>query len=496
MNKKPNIVLIVLDTARAQNFSCYGYPRSTTPNIDAIAKEGTLFLNTITPSPWTLPSHAAIFTGMLPSKHGAHEKHKFLDGCHKTLPEVLKSTGYYTCAISNNSWVSPYFGFSKGFDIFFKLWQLFQDDSDPLPALRKRFLEERDARGIILELLRQGSFKTFANGLYKRFFYKKRYDCGARRINRIVSHSLLNILGKKQPFFLFINYLETHLKYQAPEPYYGQFLPEGMNKGIASKVNQDAFKYIAGQVEMDRLDFEVLTALYDGELAYLDFRIGELYSHLKGKGLLDDTLLIITSDHGENLGEHNLMDHQYCLYDTLLRVPLIVRYPGVFPAGEMVSTQVQLVDIFPTIMDILQTDDKEMSHELHGQSLLPHKLGDQERTFAVAEYLGPQPAIEIMAKRYPGSERYLNKFNRSLFAIRTSSWKFIESSDGRNELYNIRDDPGEVNNLINTQPAKARELERTLKEWKESNNTRYIASEQKVIDGEVKKRLEALGYFT
>lgn len=496
MNRRPNVVLIVLDTARAQNFSCYGYQRPTTPNMDAISREGTLFFNAITPSPWTLPSHASIFSGMFPSKHRAHEEHKFLDHQFKTLPEVLKSIGYYTCAISNNSWVSPYFGFARGFDAFFKLWQLFQNDSD-VSALKKRFREEREVRGIIIDLLKPRSlFQNMVNGVYRKYFHW-RYDYGARRINRMVNRLLSKVLVQNQPFFLFINYLEAHLKYCAPEPYFSRFLSNGTDKRAAKRVNQDAFRYMARQVEMDTHDFEILAALYDAELAYLDFRIGELYGHLKKNGLLDNTVFIITSDHGENLGEHHLMDHQYCLYDTLLKVPLIVRYPGVFPNRETVSTQVQLVDIFPTVMDLLEMEDQGVLKEIQGQSLVPHRLEGQDRSFTVAEYLGPQPAIERVARRYPHSERHLVKFNRSLSAIRTPDWKFIEASDGRDELYNIWEDPGETKNLIDAQPDRATQLKKQLAMWKESNKSVGAdLSEQKAIDNQVKKRLEALGYLT
>src|SRR3972149_8651863 len=145
---QPNIIIIILDTARAQSFSCYGYKRKTTPNIDRIAQGAVLFENAISPSPWTLPAHASIFTGMYPSRHGCHERHKFLNRNLPTLPEILKNIGYRTIGISNNSWISKNFGFDRGFDSFIKLWQIIQYETDMADASAKGIEKYKRAMGL------------------------------------------------------------------------------------------------------------------------------------------------------------------------------------------------------------------------------------------------------------------------------------------------------------------------------------------------------------
>lgn len=490
--KRPNIILLVLDTARASDFSCYGYPRETTPAIDMIAREGVLYKNAISASPWTLPSHASIFTGMFPSKHGAHEKHKYLDDRYWTLAEVLRSHGYETVAISNNSWINREFGFDRGFNTFIKIWQMFQTETDFTVA-------RREGLPLILEEVKRASklvwrgnvFKNVLNGIYGSYFYR-RYDYGARRINKEIKKWLLKSHERK-PFFMFINYLEPHLRYEPPGKYKTMYLPDGVTAKEADRVNQDAWSYVAGMTKMDGRDFEVLRALYDGELRYLDFRIEEVYSFLKERALLDSTMLVITSDHGENIGEHDLMDHQYCLYDTLLKVPLVIRFPEAFQEGKVVEEQVQTVDVFPSIIDLLGINDEEVRREVQGETLLPEELEYRKRKFAISEYLGPQPSMGSLKKRFPEADS-IHKYDRSLKAVRTGGFKLIKASDGEDELYNIEKDPHENNNLILVEKEKANELRGVLESWEKSFKPSGDSANFDV-DEAIRKRLEALGYI-
>lgn len=224
-------------------------------------------------------------------------------------------------------------------------------------------------------------------------------------------------------------------------------------------VNQEPHDYIAGQVDMDAMDFEMLRALYDGEISYLDFRMGQLFDYLKELGIMDDTVLIISSDHGENFGEHNLMEHQLYLYDTLLHVPLVIRYPEVFEAGSQVSKQVQLTDIFPTILDTVDIDHD--SEEIQGYSLLEDR--QEGNSLAIAGYAIPL----VWLNKLEGASREfdISKYARWLKSIHAGDFKYIWASDGRDELYNIRQDPEELNNLIEDNREKASELLMLLKEW-------------------------------
>ena len=494
----PDILLVVLDTARAQNFSCYGYDRLTTPRIDQIAAEGVLYQDAIAPSPWTLPSHASLFTGLFPSKHGAHEYHRYLDNRHTTLGQFLRDQGYQTVGMSNNSWISNTFGFSRGFETFIKIWQVFQAETDVTnrPAPIVDYSERPNNLYTRLDQLLDGNIvKNAINGVYTRFFWR-RYDKGARRINAEIKGWLGRRRIKHRPFFLFVNYLEPHLQYRPPAPYDTIHLPDGVTAQAARRVNQDAWRYISGAVEMTEADFDILRGLYDGELSYLDYRIGEIYDFLWEAGLLNDTLLIITSDHGENIGEHNLMDHQYCLYDTLLRVPLIIRYPPLFPAGERIVQQVQLVDVFPTIMDVLGIDDEKLKQQMQGESLIPDRLAKRKRRFALAEYLGPQPTIEVLRRRVPDADNSIYRYDRALRCIRTEDFKYTQASDGRDQLHNIRDDPKELNNLVLVEKDRSDELRTELEKWLGPFAEAEPRGEMPEIDEATRSRLEALGYLS
>jgi len=255
--------------------------------------------------------------------------------------------------------------------------------------------------------------------------------------------------------------MEAHDPYHPPKNYAMPYLGKDADFTRAMRINQNANHYISGKVQMSDEDFEMLLALYDGEILYLDFRMGQLFDYLRELNIMDNTILIITSDHGENFGEHHLMGHHLCVYDTLLHVPLIIRYPDSFEAGLRVDEQVQLTDIFPTILDIVGIDwnGKE---QLQGCSLLEDR-GQDGSTFTIAEY-APGGGLNPLANKQFDIAKYSNR----LKSVRTDEFKYIWSSDGHDELYNIRLDPGELNNLVETEPEKAEELKALLIEWLDS----------------------------
>ncbi len=432
---KPNILWIVMDSARADHLSSYGYYRNTTPNIDRIAGEGALFENAISAGPWSLPSHASMFTGMFPSKHGADAEHVYLDGKFQTIAEVLLSQGYRTFGYSNCPYVSRWDNLSQGFDTFvITPYGKVQHGSNLAD-----FLKVYDVIQNIREPLSE--------------------DDGARRTNEIVKGWMLKARQEGRPFFVFINYMEAHYNYRAHKAFTTPYLPEGISLAKAMNVNQSANLYIAGRIEISDADFEIIRALYDGEISYLDFKMGELFDYLRELEIMDDTILVITADHGDNFGEHHLMVHKLSVYDTLLHVPLVIRYPEVFEAGLRVSEQVQLTDIYPTILDILGIDwDRE---QVQGYSLL--RLEEERQPFAVAELAITKDTLDELKNINPNFDTSI--FARRLKTIRTEEFKYIWASNGRDELYNIRQDPDELNNLIETEPEKARELKALLREW-------------------------------
>ncbi len=439
---KPNILWIVMDTVRADHLSCYGYHRNTTPNIDRIASEGILFESCIAEAPWTPPSHASMFTGMFPSKHGTDRVHQWLDDDFQTIAEVLRLYGYKTLAYSNNPIASPILNLGQGFDVF--------ETTNFGRMLAVGVLPDPE----LADFLMVNVAKYHFQGVIPM-------DEGAQKTNEVVKRWIADAHQAETPFLVFINYMEAHIPYSPPKPYVTPYLSEDIDLAEAMSVNQEVIPYLAGQVQMGAKDFEILRALYDGEISYLDFRMGQLFDYLSQLKILDNTVLIITSDHGENFGEHQLMDHCLCVYDTLLHVPLIIRYPPLFEAGLQVEEQVQLTDIFPTILDIIGIDwnGKE---QIQGHSLLED--GDKaESTFAISEYAVWPSVLEGVRDTNPQLD--LSKYSRWLRSVRTEEFKYIWSSDGRDELYNIRHDPGELNNLIETHPEKARELRALLHEW-------------------------------
>ncbi|MCP4420163.1 MAG: sulfatase-like hydrolase/transferase, partial [Chloroflexi bacterium] len=277
------------------------------------------------------------------------------------------------------------------------------------------------------------------------------------------------------------------LKYDPPRAFRRRFLTPAQEKQW-KQVDQNAWKYLSGQVEMTDDDWDILNGLYNAELAYLDTRIGQIYDFLRQEGLLDDTIIIITSDHGENLSEHGMMDHQYCVYDTLAKVPLIIRYPDHFAAGSWETALVQTIDLFPTLAKILGVTDDPALESIQGQSLLAEDLQENDREFAIIEYLAPQ--LHSFRRE---SLTFDSKFSRQLRAIRTQTHKYIWASDGNCELYHLQTDPGEMKNVIDDDPETAVTLAQQLEQWVSKYELRQ--PEDMSIDESVVNRLEALGYI-
>ncbi|GAB3684711.1 hypothetical protein GCM10028857_14070 [Salinarchaeum chitinilyticum] len=476
---RPNVVLLVMDTARARDV--LGRP-DVTPNLHRIAEAGEVFSNVFTSAPWTLPSHASMFTGQYTSDHGTHAGSKVFDPDVPPIAEALRERGYQTAAFSNNSWVSSDVGFDRGFETFRSGWELFESDVDLVRVAKQRDGALEQLRGLRGELSVRELPPTLANVLHAKLF-RHRYDDGAWLTNRRIGRWLDRARDPDRPFFAFVNYLEPHLEYRPPRGHRSTFLPADADYEEASAVNQDAWAYLAGTESMDERDFELLHALYRSELNYLDRRIGELYDGLADRGLLEDTVVFVVGDHGENLGDHGLMDHQYSLHDTLTHVPLVCHSPdGVsFPAtGDGLR---ELRDLYPTILDLAGVGrksgdrrggdrsgaspndgdrggtgssgagpsggtgssgdgrtrgDRTGGDRLAADSISQRSLLDPRgREYVVGEYVHPQPDVETLAERVGDVTVDLERFDRGLRCIRTPEWKFVEGTDGSERLYSV-----------------------------------------------------------
>jgi len=482
-----NVVLIVMDTARSRE--SYGIldARAEASNFETALSTASNCTSAISSAPWTLPSHASLFTGTTPSFHGAHAGHKRLDTTHTTLPEVLDGHGYETVAVSNNTWISGEFGFDQGFETFYKTWQYVQSSTDLGKIARQEEGLEKLRKGV-RALFNGNPVANLTNALYGQFL-RKSEDDGAAQTNEWI-RDWLETREDSRPFFLFVNYLEPHLEYRPAKQHAEKQLPEGVRYEEAMDVSQDAWGYIAGDVEMSERDFEILRALYRAEISYLYGKTEAVIDMLKAAGEWDDTLFIVTSDHGENIGEHGLMDHQYALYDTLLHVPLFV-HGGPFD-GSDIDDMVQLLDIPPTVLDVLDIEAPDAREQFQGVSF--HPDAESKREYAVAEYLAPQPSMAALEKRVGKLPEDVRLYDRSLRAIRTDRYKYVRGSDGAQELYDVRSDPTETNDIADTERDIVDELDEQLDAWLDSFEHAESAGEV-AMDDDTKSRLEDLGYL-
>ena len=453
----PNIILIIIDAARADHFSCYGYHKNTTPFISNIAKESVLYENAVSPAGWTLPSHSSLFTGTYPSKHGAHNENWYLSDKLPTLAEALSELGYRTAGFCRSDWVSESTGLIRGFDEFYHL----------------HFAKTKHK---ILRLVNNSIIRGSDKWSYEK----------NKRIKKWIKHTNLG----SSPFFLFVHYSELHMPYHVPKPYNKMFLSLPYDE--ARKINQNPKEYYSGRIKMSSKDFDILKEVYDCALAYQDARIGELYQFLKNVHLLDNTVLIITSDHGESLGDHNHFDHYYVLYDCLLKVPLIVRYPKLFKRGERNQSLVQTLDIFPTILRILGANEKNYE-EIQGIAL-PPLCNEEVREFTISERFQDMQGLK---NSYPKLDlSHLEEFEKDRkTAIRTKEFKLISSMRGNSELFNILKDPNETSNIIRKRKDICKDMTDKLNKWKSSFTPAEVLGIQPEFDDEVVKRLKSLGYL-
>jgi arylsulfatase A-like enzyme len=427
MADRLNVVLAVVGCARADHVSCYGYARETTPFLDQVAREGVRFSRMIVAAPSALPAHASLFTGLYAASHGATEESPFLSPRHKTLAEHLRAAGYRTAAFCTDPWVSPETGLGRGFDAFFP----------------QRYHNRVAAHAI-----------SWGRKVSDRLL--RRSDAGARRTNYALRRWLV---ANERPFFAFVHYNETHLPFQPPRPYGRVYLPRGVTAARVRTVNQDSGKYLAGQVDMGEEDIIILRALYDGGLRYADMRLREVADVLRAAGHWERTLFVITGSYGENLGEHGMIGHKWGLYDTLLRVPLILRCPLHVPQGYVIDELAQTTDILPTILRVLGLPAE--NETMHGRPLIEQGRATPGVGFAIAERF--RPNLGRPQQRFPGLD--LRPFDLRQKAIRTRREKFIWQSDEANQLYDVVADPGEECNVIEDQPQRAEALRRQLFDW-------------------------------
>ncbi len=455
---RPNILFLVLDCVRYDGLHVLGNPRPVTPTLDALAARSRRYTQARSAAIWTLPSHASMFTGLYPGQHGVNVETRWLDENIPTLAQMLTTAGYQTVAFSTNAWVGPHFGLDRGFEDFYALWRLFPSmGKAPFPwwekALRKKVLE--------------------------------RGDKGARKLNRYVRRWWQQKRDPHRPFFLFGLYLDAHLPYRPPEAYARQWLSaEQWHR--AQRVNQDAWAYMADEVTMTPQDFADLRALYDAEIGYVDAMLAELLDFLDSQGALENTLILITADHGENIGDHGLMDHQYCVCETLAHVPLLIHYPAAFPPGRDASP-IQHTDLLPTLLELAEV---AIPGHLPGHSLL-HALPPARPQ--IVQYTAAHR--HRFARRHPRFDPASKGYHRTYDAILQDGFKLVRSHTGEVWLYDLTQDPDESHNLAQARPDRVTALAAALTSWLESHPPVAAPGPGPELDEDLQKHLRGLGYL-
>jgi arylsulfatase A-like enzyme/Tfp pilus assembly protein PilF len=399
-----NLILIIIDTLRADHLGCYGYDNVETPAIDDLARKGFLFSHAYCQVPITFPSHVSIFTSTYPFYHGAKDNGRYIiDDGFITLAELLKQNDYSTAAFIGAFPLDSRFGLHQGFELY--------DD----------FINRKDQE-------------------------TKRLVFAERKAADVLEPALEWLREKhRQKFFLWLHFFDPHNPYSPPEPFRSKYK----------------------------------NSPYDGEIAYVDSIIKNLFVEMEKLKIDRNTIIVLTSDHGEGLGEHEEDTHGLLLYNSTLHIPLIIKVPQFSAMPAVIPNLVRSIDIMPTILDLLKI--KKPETQIQGKSLLPlmlHKEQMNKTEFSYFETYYPQ----------------LNYNWSALSGIMNLEWKLILGP--KPELYHLKDDPLELINVYHKEKDKFREL-REVMEMTIAKNTPSIKADvhQMELDAETRKKLKSLGYM-
>jgi arylsulfatase A-like enzyme len=413
-----SLILISIDTLRADRVGCYGYARGTSPAIDSLAARGALFQNVVAECSWTLPSHVTMLSGVPPSTHGANGPQSAPGPETRLLAEILREAGYRTIALTDGGYLSAANGLARGFEVFIQ---------------RRRGLPKilRDAR----------------------------------------EH--LGRLRPDEPYFLFLHTYDVHCPYTPSEPYASQFASTDAEsietEDRCGDSHFNAMTLSEGQVRY-------LSDRYDASIREADAHLGEFFAFLDSTGRLDNTVLVVTSDHGEEFWEHGRIGHKGTLYREVLMVPLVVSGPDVRPAR--VDAQVGLVDLAPTLLDLLGLPIPE---DVEGSSLVPLMKGSGQGRGRPA---GVAQEARVSEIDWPIALRSVTTPDRHLI---------VDRAGGKSELYAPRDDPAEGHDLAAASPTDVATLSAILDDYARTHRPR-AAEAAEPLTAEQVEELQNLGY--
>jgi arylsulfatase A-like enzyme len=444
----PGVVLVSIDTLRADHLGFHGYPHPTSPFMDALARESTVFENAVPTCPATAPSIASLLTGVHRNAHGARRNGAVLRDDATTLAERLHAAGYRTLARGSNPVLGPRQGFAQGFDVF------------SLPDY-------------------------------------SRESAGSAAVARDAT-ALLHDVGDR-PFFLWVHFIDPHGPYVAPERYRSLFPAtdyrrEGDVELPVSTANYGLHVIPAYTALPGIRDPAEYRARYDAEIRYVDDGVRTVVEALRAHGLWDHVVFVLTADHGESLGEHDYwFQHGFFTYDDCLHVPLLIHGPAV-PGGRRVRASVSLVDVVPTILELVRLPP---APDVAGRSLVPLVHGDETADRAA------------FAQTYYGSQQYAMRVGPTKIIVtpaRTGTQREPAPTPGellappheRVELYDLAADPGELHDLSRQRPDETKKLKWQVSTWLVAQQPRGAptveANEPPDVDPELQQNLRALGY--
>jgi len=447
----PNVIILLIDMLRADHVHCYGYHRETTPFIDKYAGQGVLFMNARTQSSWTLPSTVTLLSGLYPSTHGAKAPLSALPGEIETMAEIFRNNGYSTAAFVSNPLLKKPFNVQQGFDLYcddfmsYTYWH---------SAKRNTSLVSKSITALeSTKLLSSRASENFnilnAPDISDADFTYWSDKMGIEKINsRAVNWVKKN---HHRPFFLYLHYIDVHGPYIQAR----RFTDDVSDSKARQKIN-----------------------LYDGALKYTDSKIGLFIEELERLGVLEKSVVIITSDHGEEFHDHGGWYHGYNLFEEQLRIPLILLRTSAFPFSRKIIEPVGLIDVLPTLIDYLELETTNTFRDGRSFSIL-FNAGDRQD-----------------APEYQFSETELKNLYRCV--IHKDRWKFIYSEKSgvpKEWLFDLSQDPSEQVNLLKERPIMASELREKLSETFSQLESRTLSTNTVEPSKRTRRLLKSLGYL-
>jgi arylsulfatase A-like enzyme len=451
----PNVLIVLIDTLRADHLGCYGYGRPTSPAIDRLATQGTLFLHATSQSTWTKPSTASLFTGRYPSQHQAYLERSRIPDAELLLPEALAQLGYRTAVFSGNPWVTPEYGFAQGVEHFDSIY------------------DERFARVTLYmqTLKRINMLLSDKRRVYNFVKSRVQHTPSTTARDQVLLGHLIHWLDDvgNHPFFAHVQLMSPHHPYDPPPPF-DRFVPKSGLAPVTTYPHKSYFFFDQG-APLAPAALADMVGRYDGDILFADGVVERILAALDARGLAENTVVVLTSDHGEEFYDHQNWGHGQSVYEELAHVPLIIRYPKAFPAGQRVERPVMLVDVMPTILALAGAAPIP---SLAGQSLLGGAPGATGRDEAYVELI----------YRY-GWARALRRGSRKII-------RMVRGEDDRTAVYDLDRDPGEQHPLATPAPDLADRMA-AIQAWSSAHQSAPAAEVE--IDSDMSRRLKALGYL-